>query len=90
MAGGALIDRRLGLRAGKGLKLMTRTHALTCGLWQSLGAGPPEGWAGGDLADAEVAGALEADFIDELTEALTEFWRGALMLAQDRSSLPAP
>ena len=32
IAGGALIDRRLSLRGGKGVKLLTRTHALTCGL----------------------------------------------------------
>ena len=82
-AGGALIERRLGLRAGKGVKLLTRTHALTCGLWQSLGAGPPE-----QRAD-DVTGALDADFIAELTEALAEFWRGALMLAQEQSSRSA-
>ena len=73
VAGGALIDRRLGLRDGKGVKLLTRTHALTCGLWQSLGAGPSD-----EATTADLAGALYPDFIDELTEALAEFWRGAL------------
>lgn len=73
VAGGALIDHRLGLREGKGIKLLTRTHALTCGLWQSLGAGPT-----GGQTTAGFTGALYPDFIDELTEALAEFWRGAL------------
>jgi AcrR family transcriptional regulator len=81
VAGGELIDRRLGLEHGKGLKLLTRTHALTCGLWQSLGAGP---------ADAEtspgITSALHPDFIDELSEALAEFWQGALMSARARST----
>lgn len=76
VAGGALIDRRLSLRGGKGVKLLTRTHALTCGLWQSLGVRPP-----GEETTAELADALYPDFIDELTEALDEFWRGALMTA---------
>ena len=73
VGGGALIDRRLGLRDGKGVKLLTRTHALTCGLWQSFGAGPPDDAAMADLADP-----LHPDFIVELTEALAEFWRGAM------------
>ena len=72
-AGGALIDRRLGLREGKGVKLLMRTHALTCGLWQSLGDGPPDQEAVTDLTVA-----LHPDFIEELTEALAEYWRGAL------------
>ena len=73
-AGGALIDRRLGLHDGKGVKLLTRTHSLTCGLWQSLGAGPPN-----ERTDADLPDALHPDFIEELTEALAEYWRGALM-----------
>lgn len=76
VTGGALIDRRLSLRDGKGVKLLTRTHALTCGLWQSLGAGSSS------ETTADPAGALTPDFINELTEALAEFWRGALMPAQ--------
>ncbi len=76
VSGGSLIDQRLGLREGKGVKLLTRTHALTCGLWQSLGIGPPD-----EETTADLANALYPDFIDELTEALAEFWRGALMPA---------
>ena len=76
VTGGALIDRRLSLRDGKGVKLLTRTHALTCRLWQSLGAGSSS------ETTADPAGALNPDFINELTEALAEFWRGALMPAQ--------
>ena len=75
VAGGALIDQGLKMKEGKGIKLLTRTHALTCGLWQSLGSGPPSGIT----ADAGVASAVYPEFIDELTEALTEFWRGALI-----------
>lgn len=75
LAGGALIDRRMGLPDGKGLKLLTRTHALTCGLWQSLG----DASAGAKAAD--LPDALRPDFIDEVKEALAEFWRGALTLA---------
>ena len=74
VAGGALIDQRLRLREGKGVKLLTRTHALTSGLWQSLGVEAP-----GDADTAGRADALHPDFIDELREALAEFWRGALM-----------
>ena len=78
VAGGALIDQGLNLKEGKGIKLLTRTHALTCGLWQSLGSGPP----GGTTAAAGVANALYPEFIDELTEALGEFWRGALVVSK--------
>ena len=76
VAGGSLIDRRLGLRDGKGVKLLTRTHALTCGLWQARGGAPPD-----DAATADGADPLHPQFIDELAEALDEFWRGALMSA---------
>ncbi len=76
VAGGAMIDRQLSLGHGKGVKLLTRTHALTCGLWQWLGVGPTDAATKADPADA-----LHPDFINELTEALAEYWRGALMLA---------
>ncbi|WP_174286276.1 TetR family transcriptional regulator [Sphingomonas bacterium] len=76
VAGGALIDQRLGLCEGSGVKLLTRTHALTCGLWQSLGVELLD-----DTAKVALAGAFHPDFIDELTEALAEYWRGALMAA---------
>ena len=76
VAGGVLIDRRLSLRDGKGVKLLTRTHALTCGLWQSLGVTPLSEESTADLIDV-----LHPDFFDEITEALAEFWQGALMPA---------
>ena len=85
-AGGALIDHRLGLRDGKGLKLLTRTHALTSGLWQTLGVEPPN-----DKSSIDVASALHPNFIDELAEALAEFWRGALMVeGKNRGAAPRP
>ena len=68
--GGTLIDRALGLPQGSGLKILMRTHALTCGLWQSLGSGRASDPA------AECA-TFHADFFTELPEALAEYWRGA-------------
>ena len=73
-AGGALIEQRLGLPEGKGVKLLARTHALTSGLWQSLGTKSPD-----EAGATGSAGAPPPDFIDELAEALPEFWRGALL-----------
>ena len=70
VSGGASIERRLGLDSGRGIKLLTRTHALTCGMWQSFGTGQ---------AAADPADPLHPDFLEELREALAEFWRGALM-----------
>ena len=67
-----------GTSDGKGVKLLTRTHALTCGLWQAFGAGPTD-----EAAKAVFADPLHLDFIDELTEALGEFWRGALSPAPE-------
>jgi hypothetical protein len=67
---GALIDRALDLRPGRGLKLSMRTHALTCGLWQSFGSD--------SAADTPSECATHHGFVEELSEALAEHGCGAL------------
>lgn len=61
------IEDALMLPPGRGFALLTRTHAMMRGLWQSFGDPIPE---------------LEVDaqhvFATELREALLEYWRGAL------------
>jgi len=74
---GALLDQALGLPAGRGTTLLMRTYALTRGLWQSLDY-PPAMRA--VLADPVFA-PIRPDFRSELTEALAEYWRGALPAA---------
>ena len=71
---GAVIDGALRLPAGRGAQLLIRTYALTRGMWQSYEhAGQTE------LAGiAVVAGLKPGIFREELMEALTEYWRGAL------------
>jgi len=70
-SGGAQIEQALGLPPGRGIQLLLRTHALTVGLWQSMGT---------DSAPRPDAGAapFPHDFATELAEALAEYWRGAL------------
>jgi AcrR family transcriptional regulator len=65
---GAVLDDALGLNAGSGLKLLARSHAITRGLWQTVGSP-----AGAESA----ANSLDA-FAEELLETLTHYWRGAL------------
>jgi AcrR family transcriptional regulator len=64
--GGAVVDQALGLPPGRGVQLLVRSHALTRGLW---------GYFDGPGADA--AFGLSA-FAEDLSQALTEYWRGAL------------
>lgn len=78
---GVIIDDALRLSAGHGIRLLTRTYALTRGLWQS--SRPCET---PDLSQAESALApLNAYFGEELREALGEYWRGALALTRSKS-----
>ena len=71
---GATVDAALRLPAGRGLRLLMRTHALTRGLWQSSG-----GYDDPALIEAVPALALlTPDFPTELRDALAEYWRGAL------------
>ncbi len=74
MAGDA-IDRSLNLEEGRGVQLLMRTYALTRGLWQSAQHDPKSltiGIAPALMLTPEV-------YLRELDEALTEYWRGALL-----------
>jgi AcrR family transcriptional regulator len=69
-AAGAMLEDRLGLPGGRGPKLLSRTHAMARGLWQSFGPSAPH---------AAECGNANARFPAELQEALAEYWRGALI-----------
>jgi AcrR family transcriptional regulator len=68
--GGALVDEGLGLEPGRGVQLLVRSHALTRGLWAYF-----------EAPGADAAFGL-SDFAKDLSEALTEYWRGALAPAR--------
>ncbi len=59
------LDSALALPSGKGLRILLRSYALVRGLWQSVPL--PAG-----------AESRATDFHEEITEALHEYWRGAL------------
>jgi len=71
---GDSIDRALLLSPGQGVRILTRTHALARGLWQSTQHDekdfpsnfPPQ------------LTLTPKHFIREVTSALEEYWRGAL------------
>ncbi len=68
---GAVMEAAMELPPGRGVQLLMRTYALTRGLWQSLSAEQerPSG----------IPGVFQhMNFSQELTEALVEYWRGAL------------
>jgi hypothetical protein len=67
------VESALALQPGRGFQLLTRTHAMTRGLWQSFGD-----------PVLELPGHHHQHvFAVELREALLEYWRGALLgLAQ--------
>ncbi len=71
---GAVVEHALRLSPGHGSRLLTRTFALTRGLWQWSHPceEPITREAGAALA------LIYPDFDKELIEALTEYWRGAL------------
>lgn len=66
---GKTLERALSLQPGRGFKLLTRTHAMTRGLWQSFGD---------TVADCGLDQHHHPDFANELREALLEYWHGAL------------
>jgi TetR/AcrR family transcriptional regulator len=74
-AGGAVVEEALGLAPGRGVQLLIRTHALTRGLWAYF-----------DAPGAPASFGLSV-FAKELSQALAEYWRGAL--AQSDSPEPA-
>lgn len=70
------LEAKLNLPPGRGLPLLTRTHALTRGLWQAMAAHET-------VSDSGIkAGATgrkpHTTFALEATEALAEYWYGAL------------
>lgn len=71
---GEVIDTALRLPPGRGLQLLMRTYALTRGLWQSYQHEAETQKAG----VAPPASLIAQSFAQELREALTEYWRGAL------------
>lgn len=71
---GAVVDRALRLSQGRGIALLLRSFALTRGLWQASRPGAAPAATRADPALSP----LYPEFDRELTEALTEYWRGAL------------
>ena len=68
--GAKVLEGALGLSPGRGLQLLTRTYAMTRGLWQSF-----------DRSQHPVGQPLSplcGGFGTELLDALSEYWRGAL------------
>ncbi len=71
---GGCIDKALHLEEGRGVQILMRTYALARGLWQS--AQHDEQGLSVGVAPALM---LTPDaYLEELREALTEYWRGAL------------
>lgn len=70
---GSRIDDALGLVPGRGLRLLMRTYALTRGLWQT--AEHSDQYEAHGIDTAPVA---SIPFSQDLAEALSEYWRGAL------------
>ena len=72
---GSVVERALRLSPGHGARLLMRSFALTRGRWQAADRSEPAARAETDA----VLASLHPDFDAELTEALTEYWRGALV-----------
>lgn len=70
MMGATVLEGALGLSPGRGLQLLTRTHAMTRGLWQSFDHSQP--------STGQPLDPLSRGFGTELLDALSEYWRGAL------------
>lgn len=83
---GGLVDDRLALPPGRGIQLLTRTYALTRGLWQSL----DHSEALADLMSDPALAHIKPPFATELREALAEYWRGAVTVAVPAGSAPGP
>ncbi|MFZ6654151.1 TetR family transcriptional regulator [Undibacterium sp. TJN19] len=74
MQTGAVLDQTLQLTPGRGASLLTRTHAITRGLWQSLDYSPLLQ----EILKDPVFAPIRPDFKTELAQTLEEYWRGAL------------
>lgn len=81
---GGLVDDRLNLASGRGVQLLSRTYALTRGLWQSLDF--PEALAA--LMSDPALAHIKPPFATELRDALTEYWRGAVSIAAPAGTSP--
>ncbi len=73
---GFVVDEALSLPAGRGVKLLMRTYALTRGLWQSLDY--PTSLV--ELMSDPAVAIIHPDFRGELVEALQEYWKGVLVV----------
>ena len=71
---GIVVEQALRLSGGLGAKLLMRTFAMTRGLWQSFQSHEEPKVTKADPTLASMC----TNFHNELTEALMEYWRGAL------------
>lgn len=71
---GLVVGEALDLPAGRGVELLVRSHALAAGLWQALDY---EAALKSTLIDLSHPLA-ELDFTQQISNALKEYWRGAL------------
>ena len=71
VATGTVVEQALRLSPGRGTSLLMRSFALTRGLWQSSSAD--------DCVVDPALVSIQPPFDQELAEALTEYWRGALI-----------
>jgi len=71
---GECIDRSLRLQSGRGLQILMRTYAMTRGLWQT--AQHAEGIKTPEICIPHKI--TTSTFLAELSEALKEYWQGAL------------
>lgn len=72
MMGATVLEGALGLPPGRGLQLLTRTYAMTRGLWQSFDHSQHPA--------KQPLDPLSRGFGTELLDALSEYWRGALAI----------
>ncbi|CAM5337122.1 hypothetical protein ATER59S_00062 [Aquamicrobium terrae] len=77
MKTGEAVERALDLPAGRGFQLLVRSHAFARGLWQSCDAVDGNG---------STRTMPSSSFSQELTEALAEYWRGALQTGPAKGS----
>ncbi len=68
---GTILAAALDLPPARGVQLLMRTYALTRGLWQSIGNAA-------ETRDSSHSPLPPTGFKQELSEALAEYWRGAL------------
>jgi TetR/AcrR family transcriptional regulator len=67
-AAGTQLETLLELPSGRGIDILTRSHALARGLWQSFD---------GRASECDASGGTSRSFPAELRATLEEYWRGA-------------